>query len=140
MSGQASTYWQEQVLNMLSGTRPAGPATVYLALFTVAPTNGAGGTEASGTNYARLSVTANTTNFPVATNAAGVSSISNGVQLAMATAGADWSSASNMVAWGLFDASTSGNLLFYGPLATPAPVHSGDTPTFAVGAIVISAQ
>lgn len=139
MSGQASTYWQEQVLNVLGGTAAAAPATVYLALFTVSPSAGSGGTEATGTGYARKSITANTTNFPAATNTSGTCSISNGVEIDMATAGGDWSSGANMVAFGLFDAATSGNLLFYGPLGTPAPVLSGNTPIFAAGALVIKA-
>lgn len=121
---------------MLGGTRPAGPATVYLALFTTNPDNtGSGAVEATGTAYARKSITADTTNFPAAVSASGTTTISNGVDIAMATVGSGgWGAC---VGWGLYDASTSGNLLYFSALDSTYNTTAGDVPTFVAGSLVV---
>jgi hypothetical protein len=45
-------------------------------------------------------------------------------------AGASWGTVTHV---GIYDALTSGNLLWWGPLATPRAVSSGDTISFPVG-------
>jgi len=136
--GSKSDYLEAKLLDLVLGaTAFSAPATVYLALFSVTPSDSGGGTEATGSGYARLAITNNTTNWPNATGTSPTTK-NNGTVLTMATATGDWSSGSNMVAWGLFDASSGGNLLYWGALTEAKPVLNGDTPSFAVNAISIT--
>lgn len=56
-------------LDAVFGSTVLGPATLYPALMTAAPTGPGGGTEfvTAGSSYARPAVTNNATNFPAAT-------------------------------------------------------------------------
>lgn len=124
-----SDYLENKTLDaLLGGPDYARPATVYLALFTSAPTDAGGGTEIAGGSYARAAVTNNATNFPAA--AGGVKS--NGTVITYAPATAAWGT---VVAFGLFDALSGGNLLFWAPLTTVKPVNSGDSPNWSIGAL-----
>ena len=135
MAGRKSRYLSDKLLNLAGGSTLTAPAHLFLALFTVMPgADDTGGTEATGTGYARLQLTTNTTNFPAAT----AGSLTNGVDFVMATAGGDWSAAANIVGWGLYDASTSGNLWYSGPVTVPAAVLSGQTPTFPASDLTIT--
>jgi hypothetical protein len=134
-----SDYLENELLDhLLGGGDYSAPATLYLALFTAAPTDAGGGTEATGGSYARLAITNNLTNLPAAAIDGSVTEKANGVTLTMFTASGSVSGGSNMTHWGIYDASSGGNLLVWGALDTPAAVGTGDTPTFDVGALVIS--
>ncbi len=141
-SGKSVYLAKKQADETLGATDFVAPATVYLALFTVAPVNGVdtGATEASGGSYARKSIANDGTHWSAATGTTTPCAKVNAGTITMFTASADVSTAANIVAWGLYDASTSGNLLYYGPVGTPQPVLSGQTPTFAAGAIAIALQ
>lgn len=89
------------------------PTAWYLALYTVAPGEGGGGTECSGTSYARQSFTM-TVSGDTATNAANIE---------YSTAGSSWGT---LVAVGIFDAVSGGNLIAYGNLTTSKTVDTGD--------------
>jgi len=131
MAGK-SDYLENKILDfLLGGVSYTPPATVYIALFTVAPTDAGGGTEVSGGGYARVAVANNTTNFPAATNG----TKSNGTTITFPTATADWGT---IVAVGIYDAATNGNLLFWANLTTARTVQSGDTAQFAVGALTFT--
>ncbi len=135
MASGKSTYWANHLLDLiLGGSAFSSPATIYIALYTVAPTAGGGGTEASGGSYARAAFTNNSTNWPASSG--GVKS--NGVTMAFTTATADWSSQANMVAAGLLDAASSGNLLYFGSLTQAKPVLNGDTAQFSSSAISVT--
>lgn len=131
MAGK-SDYLENEILDhVLGGGDYSRPGTVYVALFTVAPGDEGGGTEVSGGSYARASVTNNNTNWPAASG--GVKA--NGAAIEFPTATADWGT---VVAVGIFDASTGGNLLYWNALAVSKAVSNGNTPSFAVGAITIT--
>lgn len=135
MASGTSTYWANKQLDLILGaTAFTAPGNIFPALFSVAPTAGGGGTEATGSGYARPSITNNTTNFPAASG--GVKS--NGTTISFAQATGNWSSSANQVAAALFDAVTSGNMLFFGDLTTPKPVLNGDTATFAASSLSIT--
>lgn len=122
-----SDYLENVTLDhILGGSDFPRPATVYVAVYTVAPTDAGGGTEATGGSYARIAVTNNSTNFPAAASG----SKTNGTELVFPTATASWGT---IVAMGLFDAATGGNLLVHASLASSTPVGTGDTPRFGVG-------
>lgn len=126
-----SDYLEGKVLDHLLGrTTYTAPATVYVALYTTAPTDAGGGTEVSGGGYARKAVTNDATNWPAASS----STKSNGTAITFDEATANWGT---VVAWGLFDASSGGNLLYWGTLTQNQAVNSGSTASFAIGALTI---
>ncbi len=131
---QMSDYLEGAIINhIFRGTSFAAPSTLYVALYTAAPTDAGGGTEVSGGSYARVAVTCNTTNWaaPGATN--GTTSNSNAITFPAATA--NWGS---IVAVGIFDAASGGNLLIWLTQSSIA-VNSGQTASFASGALSVTA-
>ncbi len=129
-------YFENAILNWFRGTTfPVCPATVYLALFTTAPINATDGSavEVSGTSYVRKAVTVNTTNFAAPSGAAPATSVLGANQV-FATPGGSWGT---VVGWGLYDASSAGDLLAYGAF-TGVAVGSGDTVEFVSGNLTLS--
>lgn len=122
-----SNYLEDAILNhVLRNTALTSPTTVYVALFTVAPTDTGGGTEVSGGSYARQAVTFGA---PVS------GTVANSGAVTFPTATANWGT---IVAIGIFDAVTVGNLLYYGNLTTSKVVDNGDQISFANGAITVA--
>jgi hypothetical protein len=110
------------------------PATVYIALFTTLPNeSGTGGVEVSGGSYARVAVANNATNWPAATNG----SKKNGTVISFPTPTADWG---NVTGFGIYDAATGGNLLFFAPLDATVTVLNGGGFNFPVNAIELLAD
>lgn len=121
MAGGKGNYLSNQLLSLVFGaTSWSPPATLYFALYTTAPTNAGGGTEVSGGSYARVGLTNNTTNFPVASS----QTSRNATLIDFGTASANWGT---IVAVAVWDASTSGNLMYWGPLTTNKTINSGDS-------------
>lgn len=128
-----SNYLGNKLLDAVLGDTPYdAPNTLYLALYTAAPTPSTSGTEVAGGSYARVAITNNATNFP---NASGKTK-NNALALTFATASANWGT---VVAVALCDASTAGNILLFTTLTTPRTVNTGDTPNFAIGNLVFNA-
>ena len=116
-----STWAANKILDHAFGvTSWTMPATVYLALFTAAPTDAGGGTEVSGGGYTRQAIT-----FGSASSRA-TSNSSSETQ----TASASWGT---IVAIGIFDASTSGNLIWWDDLTTNRAIGNGESYTLAIG-------
>ena len=130
MSG-FSDYLEDKVLeHVFGGNAFTAPSSLHVALFTSAPSDTGGGTEVSGGSYARQTATFNVsgTNPTTATNAAAVE---------YPTATADYGT---VVAVGIFDASSSGNLLAYANLTASKTVSSGDVFRFDAGDIDITLE
>jgi hypothetical protein len=109
-----SNYLENKVLlHVFGATAYTAPTTLYLALYTVAPDDTGGGTEVSGTSYARQTIA-----FTVVNDTA-----SNTSAVEFPTAGSTWGT---VVAVGIFDNLTSGNLLAYGNLTSSKTIASGD--------------
>lgn len=116
-----SNYLENVVLDHTLGTSStAAPASVYLALFTDNPTDAATGTEVTGGSYARTVVTF---------NAASGGSTSNSAVVTFPTATANWGTITHMA---IYDASTAGNMLYHGALATSKTIN--DTDVFQISA------
>ena len=119
-----SDYLEDKVLDhVFGGNAYSAPSTLYVALYTVAPTDTGGGTEVSGGGYVRQSsaFTVSGTNPTTASNSAAIE---------YPTATADYGT---VVAVGIFDASSSGNLLAYANLTTSKVVSTGDVFRFNTG-------
>lgn len=117
----------DHFLNKETFTSP----TTWVALFTVTPTDAGAGTEVTGGSYARVNVfekTSGSTPRWVAAVASGIGSVvDNAQEISFAQATANWGV---VKAFGIFDASTVGNLLMWGPLgSSPQPfcgLNAGD--------------
>lgn len=122
-----SNYLEDALVNaVLRNTSYSSPATVYVALYTSDPSEGNTGTEVSGGSYARKSVT-----FAAPSDGAAASNAT--VTFDQATG--DWGTVSH---FGIFDASTSGNLLFYGALTVAKTVGTGDVFTIPSGSLTVT--
>lgn len=127
-----SNYLEDKVNDhVLGGPDFTRPATVYVALFTAAPNDAGGGTEVTGGSYARKDVTNNDTNWPASSS--GVKA--NGTDIVFATPTADWGTVTH---FGIFDAVTAGNLLYWGALASSKVVQSGDPTKFPAGDLTVT--
>jgi hypothetical protein len=132
MAGKSDFLENAVLAKVFNATAFPATPTVYLALYTAAPTDAGGGTEVSGNAYARVAVTANTTNFPAPSGG----SISNGTAINFPQATpAGWGVVTH---FGIFDASTSGNLLYWGVLSSSKTVDALDTLSFAISALTIT--
>lgn len=121
-----SDYAEKLLLDFLMTTGTATrPTNWYVALFTAAPNDAGGGTEVSAGGYARQSVA-----FSAAASPGGTTS--NTGEVSYTASGGDYGTVTHM---GIFDASSSGNLLWHGALTASKAVADGDTLTFAVGNI-----
>lgn len=129
MAGSFSDYAENKIVDHLTGKTSFTKPTTYVALFTVAPTDAGGGTEVSGNNYARVATTG--TDW----DAASGGSASNAAIITFPTPSGAWGT---VVAFGVFDASTSGNLLWWGDLGTSKAPGSGDPVTFPIGTLTLT--
>ena len=132
-----SSYLEDQILNWIKGTAfVAAPANLYAALYTASPTDAAAsGTEVSGNAYARVAI-ASTGWSAIAAGAAGTGdSITNAGIVTFPTPTAAWGTVTAMA---LYDALTVGNEVVWAALTASKVVNSGDTVSFAVGAISIA--
>lgn len=89
------------------------------------------GAEASGGSYARVGVTANATNFPNATSAQ-PAVLENGTAISFTSPTADWGFA---VGWIEADASSSGNIWYWGAMTSYLDCSSGSSPSFGANAM-----
>ena len=125
MAGNLSNYLENKVLDHFLGTTAyTMPTTVYIALYTAAPNDAGGGTEVTGGSYARQVSTFTSASGGATSNATNV----------------DFTSmpASTVVAIGVHDALTAGNLLVWGTLSSNKALDAGDTLRIATGDLDIS--
>lgn len=129
MAGSFSDYLEDKVLkHVFTNTAYTAPTTLYVALFTVAPSDSGGGTEVSGTAYARqaMTFTVSGTNPTQAVNNAAVE---------FPTAGSAWGT---IVAAAVFDASSAGNMLAWADLTSNKTIASGDVFRFPSSSFTIT--
>jgi hypothetical protein len=125
MAGNLSNYLENKVLDHILGTTSyTMPSTVYVALYTAAPNDAGGGTEVSGGSYARQTAAFDAAASGATQNTANIDFINM--------------PSSTVVAIGIHDALTSGNLLIWGTLSTSKSLDLGDTLRIATGDLDIS--
>ena len=101
-------YLENKLLaHTFSNTAYTSPSTVYVALYTVAPTDSTTGTEVTGGGYVRQSASFTT----------------NASAIEWPTATADYGT---VVAVAVLDASSSGNMLAFAALDTNKTISTGD--------------
>jgi len=123
-----SDYLENKVLDHVLGTTSyTMPTTVYIGLSTGSFADDNSGTELSGSGYARQSI---------AFDAAASGTTDNTSAVDFPTATGSWGTVSH---YGLFDASSGGNLLIHGAFTASKAVASGDILRIAAGELDITA-
>lgn len=126
MAGK-SDYLENKILDhVLRNTAYTSPATVYCGLYTAAPTDAGGGTEVSGNNYSRTAIT-----FGAAASGA----IANSAAVNFPTPSGSWGACTH---FGIFDAASAGNLLYWGALAQTETPIANNVVSFAIGDIDVT--
>ena len=135
-------YLENKIVDwLIRGQTFTPPANLFISLHTAACSDSSTGTEVSGGSYARVAVTSGTTNWANTQNSGtGVSSGTNGTtqNLTAITFPAPTASWGTVTHFGVFDASTAGNMLVCQVLTTSKTVNNGDAaPSFGAGALTI---
>ena len=111
-----SNYLENKVLDHFLGTAStSAPSNVYVGLFTSDPTDAGSGTEVSGNGYARKVATFSSASGGVTSNSSVIEFTASGGAFGTCTH------------FGVFDASTSGNLLYHGALTASKTIADTDT-------------
>jgi hypothetical protein len=124
---EISNYLENAIINAtLRNTTYTSPAAVYISLHTADPTDGGSGTEVSGGSYIRQAAT-----FGAPSN--GVSTTTADVTFPQATA--NWGT----IGWiGIWDAQTTGNLLYHTALDASKAIDNGDIFKIASGSLTVT--
>lgn len=126
-----------------SAAAGTGPTSVYVGLLTAAPSDAGGGTEVTGGSYARVTVASSMANWAgtqsagstVASSGTGGQTSNNGAIVFPAPT-ANWGTITH---FGIYDASSAGNLLIWGALTVSKNVNNGDAaPQFNAAALTIT--
>jgi hypothetical protein len=123
-----SNYLENEILDWVNGGAfPTQPSATWVQLFNGSPTEAGGGGTAL---YSRIAVNAG--GWTTTTGA--TATITNTAAITISTAASSATSADN---FGIFDNSTSGNLLFYGALGTGKSIAIGDEVKFNASQLTI---
>ena len=130
MSG-FSTYLSQNIINStLRSQAFAVPSTLYLALFSADPTdNNTTSNELAGPWYARQA----TGSWAAPLGSGNSTSNNNQIQFSAVTG-----SSVTVTHWGIYDAVSSGNLLYSGSVGTAKTFGVGDVPVIAAATLVIT--
>ena len=138
-----SDYLENKLIDQLFRAQSApSTATLYVGLLTAAPSDSGGGTEVSGGSYSRVAVASSLANW-AGTQAAGSTAASSGTggqtsnngAITFPTPTAGWGTVTH---FGIYDASSGGNLLFWGALTIAKTVNQADTVTFPAASLSIT--
>ena len=141
MAGSMTDVYEKRVLDLIfrntsaSATTPMGldATNVWIGLYTATPSDTGGGTEVTGGSYARVAVARTGAGFAAATGVAATTN--NSGTVTFPTASANWGTVTQ---FGIFDAASAGNVIYWGDLTNSKTVASGDTVSFAAATISIT--
>jgi len=121
-----SDHAENLLLNWLMTTDSVTrPTAWYVGLYTAAPSDSGGGTEVSGSGYARQSAT-----WGTASGTGGTTD--NTGNVTFTASGGDWGTITHI---GIHDAVSGGNLLWHGAMSASKTIADGDTLQFNTGNI-----
>jgi len=124
-----SNYAELKVLDHLFRNTAYTSPSAYMGLFTSDPTDAGTGTEVSGNGYARVQI-----DNKMAAAASGAISSNSDITFPTASGGAF----GTITHIGIFDASSSGNLLAHGALTASKTISDGDTFQINSGSLTIT--
>ena len=120
-------YLEQKVLeHTFRNTAYTSPTTVYIGLLSAAPSDSTGGTELSGNGYARSAAAFDAYSA--------TSKVVNTSDETFTASGGGWSTITH---FGVYDASSGGNLLVYGEILPSVTLSDGETFTVEAGKLVI---
>lgn len=144
--GAKSDYLENKLIDYIfrGQAMPANPV-IYIGLLTAAPSDAGGGTEVTGESYARVKAAAgaaqaltdwkSTQNDNLASTGSS-GQTKNSAAIVFPEPTADWGRVTD---FGVYDAPTGGNLLYFTSLAIPKTINNGDpAPYFAPDALVVT--
>jgi hypothetical protein len=119
VAGSLSDFAEAKVLDLIfkGATWTQLASGPWVALFTTAPTDSAAGTEVTGGSYARVAKARGSTHFQRSGN-----QVTNKTLVTFPTATAPWGT---VVAVGVLDAASGGNLIAWAPLPQPRTIGTG---------------
>ncbi|MHA1215906.1 MAG: phage tail fiber protein [Candidatus Thorarchaeota archaeon] len=134
MAGKASDYLENELIDHLVGNGSwSPPASYYIALSKADPTDDGSGLDEPTGDYARKSTA------PGDWNTASSRSITNANDIVFAEATSDWAPVGDEIThFAIMDASTGGNMLFYGEFTASRTITTGDTFVIPSGSLEIS--
>jgi hypothetical protein len=125
-----SNYLEDQITGWIAGTSMTAPTATFVQLYNGDPLDtGLGGTAL----YSRITVASGTGSWTRGT--AGNGTITNASAFTITSSATATASATHVA---VFDASASGNLLFFGQLTTAKTVASGDEVKFNASALTLT--
>ena len=132
---QATNYLEGEIIKHLFRTGTfTKPSVLAVGLYTAAPGEAGGGTEVSGGSYARAQLDPLDANWDAPVGGNGQTK--NASALTFPTPSADWGQVTH---FGIFDATSGGNLLIYGSLNNPKTINLGDpAPTIPIGDLIVN--
>lgn len=122
MSAKSTFLSNKLLANVLTNTAYTPPTTVYVALFNGNPA--VSGVEVTGGSYARQSAAFSTPSSGSTQNSGNITYTNM--------------PATTVSYIAIYDALTSGNLLYYAAAAVTKITNSGDTVSIAIGGIVVT--
>jgi hypothetical protein len=140
---QMSDYLENQLIDHVFRTGTfAKPSSLYVALFTSAPSDSTPGTEVLGGSYARVQRNPLDANWEatqggvVGASSGSTGATQNFAAITFPAPTANWGVITHVA---VFDAVSGGNMLLHGALTIAKTVNNGDAPpSFAVGALDIT--
>ena len=125
---EMSDYLEVKLLNLtLNGSAFTAVNNPYVSLHTANPTDAGTGTEVSGGSYARTAAS-----FATASGTSGL--VATDADITFPTATASWGN----VGWiGLWDAASSGNMLYHTALDASKTIDSGDIFKITTGNLTV---
>ena len=124
---EMSNYLENALINAtLRATNFTAPTAVYISLHTADPTDDGSGTEVSGNAYVRQAAT-----FGAPSN--GVSTTTADITFPQATG--SWGTVSYIAIW---DAESTGNMLYHTPLDVAKAIDTGDIFKIAAGSLTVT--
>jgi hypothetical protein len=139
-----SDYLENKLVDHVFRGQSYSLPVLYVGLLTAAPNDAGGGTEVSGGSYARVKAAAgasqaltdwkSTQNDSLASTGTG-GNTTNTNAVNFPTPSATWGTVTH---FGIYDALSGGNLLFWGALTIAKTINESDTVTFPAGSLSIT--
>lgn len=136
-------YLENKLIDQLFRGQSAPTTTnLYVGLFTTTPSDAAAGTEPSGDGYTRVQIVSGLSTW-AGTQSAGSTDASSGTSgttsnngsITFPTPTAAWGTVTH---FGIFDAATSGNMLFHGALTISKTINQDDTVAFPASSLSVT--
>jgi hypothetical protein len=133
-----SDYFEQKIVQWISGTQlPTPTAATFLQLYSQDPTEAGSPT---GALYSRYSIASGGTSWTTASGGAGSASGATLSNASAFTITASATATASATHFALFNASASGDLLFYGQLSTPKTIALGDEVKFNIGSLILEVR